>query len=251
MPNFSFLKKELREFIKTSKGFILLGLFLFFAISSPILAKYMNELLLTIASDVPIVLPEPRLQDAWLQFYKNVSTIFIVYIIIMTGSVSQEKNKGSIILVLTKRVTRLNFVVSKFVAGIIVFTLLYLLSVGLAAWYTQVLFQAFWYEGLEISLFIFWLMGVFFTALAIFASVIGKTPTSSALLGFFGFAVLQILSISTNIAMVNPAGASTLVNAVLAGSVAPNDLWVQIVVTLASTLVFLGSSFLVFRKQEI
>ncbi|MCK7486713.1 MAG: hypothetical protein MZU97_15285 [Bacillus subtilis] len=126
MPNLSFLKKELREFIKTSKGFILLGLFLFFAISSPILAKYMNELLLTIASDVPIVLPEPRLQDAWLQFYKNVSTIFIVYIIIMSGSVSQEKNKGSIILVLTKRVTRLNFVVSKFVAGIIVFTLLYL-----------------------------------------------------------------------------------------------------------------------------
>ncbi|MCK7486712.1 MAG: hypothetical protein MZU97_15280 [Bacillus subtilis] len=104
---------------------------------------------------------------------------------------------------------------------------------------------------MEISLFIFWLMGVFFTALAIFASVIGKTPTSAALLGFFGFAVLQILSISTNIAMVNPAGASTLVNAVLAGSVAPNDLWVQIVVTLASTLVFLGSSFLVFKKQEI
>ncbi len=251
MPNFNFLKKELKEFTRTPKGLILLVLFIFFAIASPILAKYMNELLLAIASDVPITLPEPQLQDAWVQFYKNISTIFIVYIIIMTGSISQEKNKGSIILVLTKKVTRFNLILSKFIAGAIAFTALYIVSILLGGWYTNYLFGEFLYPGLYISLFIFWLMGLFFTSLAILMSVLGKTPTSSALLGFFGFAVLQILNISTRIALFNPAGASSLVNGVLYGSVELGDLWIQIVSTLLGTMILFISGYLIFKKQEI
>ncbi len=251
MPNLSFLKKELKEFTRTPKGLILLVLFIFFAIASPILAKYMNELLLAIASDVPITLPEPTLQDAWLQFYKNTSTIFVVYIIIITGTISQEKNKGSIILVLTKKVTRFNLIFSKFLAGIIAFTALYIVSVLLGGWYTNYLFGAYIYDGLYISLLIFWLMGVFFTALAIFMSVIGKTPTSSALLGFFGFAVLQILSISSRIALFNPAGASSIVNGILVGSIELGDLWIQIVSTLLGTIILFVSGYMIFKKQEI
>lgn len=251
MPNFSFLKKELKEFTKTPKGLILLVLFIFFAIASPILAKYINEILLLVASDTPITLPEPEFQDAWLQFYKNLSTVFIVYIIIVTGSISQEKNKGSIILVLTKKVTRFNLIMSKFIASAIVYTILYLVSVLLSGWYTNYLFGEFVYQGLYMSLFIFWLMGIFFTALAILVSVIGKTPTSSALLGFFGFAVLQILNISSKIALYNPAGASSLVNNVLMGSIELGDLWIHIVSTLLGTIILFVTGFLIFKKQEI
>jgi len=251
MPNLNFLKKELKEFTKTPKGLILLSLFIFFAIASPILAKYMNEILLAIASDLPIVLPEPQLKDAWLQFYKNMSTIFIVYLIIMTGVISQEKNKGSIILVLTKKVTRFNFMISKFVAGIIAFTVLHLVSILISGWYTNYLFGAFFYEGLPISLFIFWLMGIFFTALGVFMSVIGKTPTSSALLGFFGFAILQILSISSRIALFNPAGASSIVNGILAGSIDLGDLWIQVTSTLSGTIILFILGYFIFRRQEI
>lgn len=251
MPNLNFLKKELREYTKTPKGLILLILFLFFAIASPILAKYMNELLLTIASDIPITLPESTLEDAWMQFYKNMLTVFIVYIIIVSGLVSQEKNKGSIILVLTKRVSRFNFVFSKFIGSFVIFTALYLVSILIGGWYTNYLFDSFVYDGLYMSLVIFWLMGLFFTALGTFVSVIGKTPTSSALLGFFGFAIMQIANISPKIALYNPAGASTLVNGILAGAISLDHLWIQIVATLLGTLIFFIASYVIFKKQEI
>lgn len=252
MHKMNFFKKEIQEFIKTPKGLILLILFIFFGISSPLLAKYMNEILLSVASDIAITLPEPRIEDAWMQIYKNLSTIcFIVYLIIMTGSISQEKNKGSIVLVLTKNVSRWNMIVSKFFGGVTIFTILYLLSILLGGWYTNILFGQFAYDGLYISLFIFWLSGVFFTALAIFVSVIGKTPTTAALLGFFGFALLQILNISSKIAMFNPAGALSLANAILTGSIELNDLWIQIIATILGTLLLLVEAFHIFRKQEI
>lgn len=252
MKRISFYIKEIQEFIKTPKGIILLILFVFFGVSSPLVAKYMNEILLAIASDISIVLPNPTIQDSWLQIFKNLSTIcFIVYLIIMTGSISQEKNKGSIVLVLTKNVSRWNMIFSKFLSGVTIFTVLYIVSMFLGGWYTNILFDQFSYEGLTISLIIFWLTGVFYTALAVFVSVISKTPTTSALLGFFGFAVLQILNISSDIALYNPAGGSALVNSIVTGTIDLSNIWIQILAALFGTFILLYVSYCVFKKQEI
>ncbi len=94
-------------------------------------------------------------------------------------------------------------------------------------------------------------MGIFYTALAIFVSVIGKTPTTSALLGFFGYAVLQILNISNEIAMFNPSGASSIVNGVIAQTIDVQEIWIPILsVVIFSGLLFTLSQ-VIFRKQEI
>ena len=82
-------------------------------------------------------------------------------------------------------------------------------------------------------------------------SVIGKTPTSSALLGFFGFAILQILSISSRIALFNPAGAPSIVNGILAGSIDLGDLWIQVTSTLLGTIILFILGYFIFRRQEI
>lgn len=252
MHKINFFKKEIQEFVRTPKGLVLIVIFAFFGILSPIAAKYMNEVLLSFAPDIALALPDPTLIDSWLQVYKNLSTIsFVVYIIIMTGSISQEVNKRSIVLVLTKSVSRFNLIISKFLSGITVFTVLYIIAVLLGCWYTNILFGEFIYEGLYISLFIFWLSGVFFTSLAILVSVIGKTPTTAALLGFFGYALIQILNINNDIAMFNPAGAPSLVNSILMGTVELGDLWIQIMMTGLGTFVLLFLAYSIFRKQEI
>lgn len=252
MLRLELLKKEFREYIKTPKGLILGVLFLFFAIASPVLAKYINEILLAVAADIPITLPEPTLQDSWLQFYKNMNTIcIIVYLIVMTGAVSQEKNKGSIILVLTKKVTRFQFLFSKFLVGTAIFTVLMIVSVLVSGWYTNLLFGSYQYEGLIASNIMIWLMGVFFTAMALLVSVLGKTATTSALFGFFGFAILQVLNISSSISRFNPAGASSIVNEILVGTITVGELWVPIASALAGTLIMFVLSYLIFKKQEI
>lgn len=252
MVKYELIKKEIMEYLKTPKGLILLILFLFFAITSPATAKFMNQIIAAVATDITISFPDPTLQDSWVQVYKNLNSIcLIVYIIVMSATISQEKAKGSILLVLTKKVSRFQFLFSKFLVGSLVFTLLLIISTIASAWYTSLLFGAYMYEGFWVSLLLFWFMGIFYTALAIFVSVIGKTPTNSALLGFFGYAILQILNVSNDIAMFNPSGASSIVNGIIAQTIDMKDLWIPILsVVIFSGLLFTLSQ-LFFRKQEI
>ena len=106
----------------------------------------MNEILKAVATDIEIVFPEPTITDSWLQFYKNMNTLcLIVYLIVLTGTVSSERSKGSIVLVLTKKVSRFQFLLCKMIAGIIIYTLLLLVSAFVGAYYTNVLFYAYLY----------------------------------------------------------------------------------------------------------
>lgn len=252
MLNVSFLKKEIKESVKTSKILILLALFVFFAIVSPLTARYMNELLSLMSTDIVITFPEPTLKDAWMQFFKNTGSLcLIVYLIMMTGTVAQEKAKGSIMLVLTKRVSRFNFLFSKFVGGVILFTTCYVASILVSGLYTQILFDGFSYEGLGMSLLLFWLMGVFFTAVAVFASVISKTPTTAALLGFAAYAFLSILNAIQGFSKFNPAGASTLVNEILMGGSTMENNLICLGVTAIVTFIVFAAGYGIFRKQEI
>ena len=130
MINIAFLKKEFREMIKTPKLVIILSVFLFFSIIGPLTAKYMNEIIATFASEIEINFPDPTHIQSWEQFYSNITSIsMIVFLIMMTGTVAQEKAKGSIYLVLTKNITRKSLLITKVFAAIILFTVIYILSI--------------------------------------------------------------------------------------------------------------------------
>ncbi|HAQ56645.1 MAG TPA: hypothetical protein DCR44_04520 [Acholeplasmatales bacterium] len=252
MLNVSFLKKEIKESVKTSRILILLALFVFFAIVSSLTARYMNELLSLMSTDIIITFPEPTLTDAWMQFFKNTSSLcLIVYLIMMTGTVAQEKAKGSIMLVLTKRVSRFNFLFSKFVGGVVIFSVCYAASILVSGLYTQILFSGFAYDGLGMSLLLFWMMGVFFTAVAVFASVISKTPTTAALLGFAAYALFSILNTIRGFSQYNPAGASALVNEILQGGSTTSSQLICLAVTAVAAILMFSAGYGVFKKQEI
>lgn len=252
MFNISFLKKEIKESYRTKRFLILAALFVFFAILSPLTARYMNEIIASLGQDIQIILPDPKMTDSWVQFYKNMTSIcLIVYLIIATGLVSSEKSRGSIMLVLTKRVSRFNFLFSKFVASISLFTLVYIVAILINGYYTYYLFGTFVYDGFWISLILLWLMGVFYTALALLFSVLTKSPTTSALLGFLGFGIFSIFNVVPNAAKFNPSGGIYFINRMLSGLISSSDQIINIVSTLViSTLIFIAT-LLIFRKQEI
>jgi len=252
MLNTQFLKKELKEAFKTSRALILISLFVFFAILGPVTAKYMNELITLLASGINLEFPEPTILDSWTQFFKNTTSLcLIVYLIIMTGSVANEKSKGSILLVLTKKTTRFNFLFSKFLGGVILFSVCYIISILISGLYTQILFQTWAYDGLGVSLLMTWLMGVFFTSLAMFTSIISKSGTTAALLGFAGYALFSLLNVIQDFPKFNPAGSSTIVNQILAGTLSQSDNLIQIGVTILCSAILFSISYVIFKKQEI
>lgn len=252
MLNLGFFKKELREIIKTPKLIIIASVFLFFSILSPLTAKYINEILAASLKDVQLVLPTPTYKDAWLQFFKNMTSMcLLVYLIIMTGSIASEKSKGSILLVLTKKVSRFNFLSSKVLAGILLFTASYLVSLLISGYYTYVIFDAVSFNGLFTAIVLMWLLGIFFTVTAIFTSTISKSPTIAALLGFAIYAVLNILTVFSSLNKFNPVGAGSVINNIIAGTSDISDNIISIISLVVLSIIMYISSLFIFRRQEL
>lgn len=252
MCNIGFFIKEIKEQFKTPKFIILFSIFLFFGILSPLVARYMGEIFSLISSDIQIGFPEPTFRNAWTEYYKNISTLcLIVFLIIMTGSVAQEKSKGSIMLVLTKRISRFNFLFSKFAAGVFLYTICLIGSLLVSMIYTQLLFNEFYYSGLALSIFLVWLIGVFYTAFAIFTSIIAKSSTTAALYGFAGYALFNLINIIQGIESYNPAGIPGVINSLLIQS----SKTINNVFSVSTAIIFTAAIFItglfIFKKQEI
>ncbi len=252
MINTGFLIKEIKETIKTSRLIIVGAVFLFFAIVSPLTARYMNEIIEMFAEGVEISFPEPTHIQSWEQFFSNVTSLcIIVLLIIMTGTVVSEKTKGSIHMVLTKKVSRTNFIASKMLAGGLLYTFVYFISFLVTVYYTQVLFGQISYEGFVSSVIMIWLLGIFYIVLAVFASIISRSSTIAAILGFAGYAALNLFNMAKAIIPYNPAGSASLVNHVMAGNYQVADITTNIISTIAGIAIITMASLLIFRKQEL
>jgi ABC-2 type transport system permease protein len=140
----AFLAKEALEIRRTWRIWVIPGMLIFFGITSPIVALLTPALVASLAGSQPgmvIRIPDPTAADAYGQFLKNLSQLVTLAIIIAgAGVVSTERSSGTVLLVLTKPLSRAAFVVAKLVGelGLLaVFT-----AVGTAAcwWMTRALF---------------------------------------------------------------------------------------------------------------
>ena len=117
----AFMGKEFKEQIRTFKALILFIVLLLFGLVSPALAKIMPELLKLIPMDgleLTINIPSPTWMDAYAQFFKNITQIgIIVLLILLNGSISQEMQRGTLINMLSKGLARPTVILAKFTAS--------------------------------------------------------------------------------------------------------------------------------------
>jgi ABC-2 type transport system permease protein len=253
MRNLAFFKKELLQLLKTSRLIAVSAVFIFFGLLSPLTARYMNEIMASVgAGGLNIKFPDPTYMDAWLQFFKNISSIcLIVFLLTMTGCVAGEKSKGSVLLVLTKQVSRSNFLLSKMASGVILFTAAYLISTGACFYYILVLFPQVTNSGLPLALLATWVEGLFFAVYAVFTSTLAKSPTSAAILGFAGYAVLSIPTAFAKLVKFTPAGLTAQSTNLVLDTAKTGDVYFSIAVALALTAAMAAGTILIFKKQEL
>jgi len=116
----TFLGKELTEIRKTWRIWVIPGLLVFFAITSPIIAAVTPALLGSISKSQPGVvmkLPPPTWRESYAQYLKSLSQMVLIAVVITgAGAVSGERSSGTAILTLTKPVSRRAFVLAKIVS---------------------------------------------------------------------------------------------------------------------------------------
>src|ERR1700745_1888959 len=115
-----FLRKELRESLRTNRMLVVAAIFALLGIISPLTAKYTPALLKalgTSGSGITVTFPTPTVKDAITQFIKNVAgTGIFVAVLLPMGLVAREKERGTAAFVLTKPLTRAAFLSAKLVA---------------------------------------------------------------------------------------------------------------------------------------
>lgn len=111
------LKKELWEQLKTYKLYIIGGVFLFFGFSTPLMLKYLPEILELAGEDIIIDIPPPTAVQALGEYSATIVQIGILIAVLMAmGAIAQERSKGTAMMTLSKPVSRSAFVTAKLTA---------------------------------------------------------------------------------------------------------------------------------------
>lgn len=189
------IKKELTALAKKKQLLILLITFSILGLMSPLLALFLPEIIASaLPSNLINNLPEPTSIDAWTQFFSNITQIgLIVIMIVFIGSISTEVEKGTLIPLLTKGLKRSSLIIGKYVTMMIVWTITLLLSFIICYGYTLFYFPDNLSQHVFSSVALLYSFGLFFCAILLVSSTIGKSLVSSLLIAG-SFVILGIVT---------------------------------------------------------
>lgn len=251
------IKKEWKELFKTGKIYALLFVFLFFSISSPFIAKFTPEIVKSLIKEqgvegILIKLPSPTWKDSFIQFFKNLNQlIFLVLVIVFIGSISEEKNRGTAMMVVVRGVDRRKWAVSKFIFQILITLILLFISYFICFYYSFMLFPETEFIP-SLSTTILYAIYIFFIlSLTIFSSSLGNNAIQSGGIFFGIFILFNILSIFPQINSYNPLYLSSLENQWILQAVDWNLAIKPILSTFIISFIFLYLGALYFNHQEL
>lgn len=252
--NLTFFKKEILAVIKTNKLLVLPLLMLLFAIMSPLTAKFTNEIIKSLpqSGGVIIEFPEPTIFDSYIQFFKNSYTIIPIFIILVfMGSVSEEKMKGTIHIVLTKNLKRYEFLISKLIANYFLFLFSCVIAAIAFLYYTQMLFDEPDYNNFLIGLLLYCIYGIFIISSMLFCSTLANNNTISAVLGFAIFVIISIIGSIPALSAYSPSELHSLAILIISGQKTTADSINTIATTLSLSILFTIGAIMLFDRQEL
>lgn len=248
-------RKELLEQYRSKKFFVLSILFLFVAIASPIIAKAMPEILKGLdleGQGISITLMKPTYLDAIDQFVKNLSQIAVLALIfISAGVISEEKNKKTLEILLTKPISRTVFVISKFISSYLSLIFVYLISVIIFIFYTKSILGNFNAENFIILATLLLLYLILVATITICASAIFNSTILAVAIGFAGMIIFGSVTSMIHVTQKYSPGfilsnyKEVVSSGFLKTCLAPT------ITSLILVLIFILLAIIVFRRIEI
>lgn len=249
----AFTKKEFREQARTYKWLIVLSVFFLFGLMSPLLAKLTPVLISSMdMGGVTLTLPKPTAMDAYAQYFKNMTQMgIVVLLLIFGGTLSNELVKGTLVNILAKGLSRAAVLLSKFTAAVILWSAGFLLSAVTNYGYTVYLFGGVRVPALIFSMFCLWLFGCFIIALILLSSTLTAGSFGGLILSAVTLLILLMVNILPKAEKFNPVTLASKNTALLNGTVKGDSFYLTIGITVALTVLCLVISILIFRKKKI
>lgn len=249
-------RKELLEASRSWKTWLLLGAFLFFAVSGVLTARYLNEWLMNMAGDDSgLRLPPPIPLDAWAQWTKNLGQLGILLIIVTSaGELASEVRTGTVIPVLTKPISRSSFVLVKFVISWLILVAITVVTTGVNLVLTILLFDADQFGPAPIPPLLaataVWLVQAsMYMALAFLASSLTTATMGAVGMSIGVWFVVGMATLWEPAIRYSPVGIGSVVTKL--GADSPYDFAWPVATTLLTTGVLLAGAVLIFRRKEL
>jgi ABC-2 type transport system permease protein len=246
------LRKELLEAWRTRRVLVVAIVFVAFGIASPYLARYLPELIKSLAGgQVQIVIPPPTVGDAADQFLKNLGQAGILTAVLLAmGSVAVEKERGTAALVLSKPASRGAYLLAKMLGITVTLGIgLLLASVGGYA-YTALLFKVLPPVGWAAMSALLLLMLVVYAALTFLGSVLTRSSIAAAGIGVGGLLLVALVSVLPTVGAYTPGGLSVPGRALALGN-DPGLVIGPVLVNLGLLVGLFVVAWVAFRRQEL
>ncbi len=180
------MKKEYLEAARTGKLIILILLFVLFGIMNPAIAKltpWMMEMFADTMTESGLIVTGVQVDamTSWTQFFKNSPIALIAFVLIFSDIFTKEYKSGTLLLVLTKGLSRYKVVLAKTLLLLSLWTVGYGICFAITYGYNA----HFWDNGIANNLFfsvaIWWLFGVWVICLIVLFSTLLQNNTGVSL----------------------------------------------------------------------
>lgn len=173
----AFWKKEWMELVRSGKFFILMLVSALFGIMNPAIAKltpWLMEAMSESFQESGIQVGEVTVDalTSWAQFYKNMPMALIVAVLIFCGIFTQEYQKGTLILVLTKGMSRRKVYGVKALTCLLWWSLYFWMSYGITWLYSGYYWDNGTVSNILTTAALFWVFGVWVFCLIVFFSTL-------------------------------------------------------------------------------
>ena len=197
----AFTKKEWMEILRNGKFILLMIIFILFGIMNPAIAKltpWFMEMASEEMAEAGLILTEIEVDamTSWTQFYKNVPMALIVFVLMFSGILTWEYQKGTLINMITKGLARWKIIVAKSIIMFVLWSLGYWLCYGITYAYNAYFWDNDIAKHILFSAFCIYVMGIWLISLIVLISVF-TSSASAVSIGtgtvFFGLYLLSML----------------------------------------------------------
>lgn len=197
----AFTKKEFMEARRTGRFLILTIIFILLGIMNPLVAK-LTPLIMKEFSDsfeeTGIIVTEAACNvdalTSWTQYFKNIPMGLIVFLLMFSGIIAFELQKGTFVNMITKGMIRKNIILSKTIVLLAVWTVNYWLCFFITYIYNAYYWDNSIAKNIFFAAFCVYMFGVWLVTLLIMMSTVFSTASAVLVSTGGAFFVVYMLS---------------------------------------------------------
>ena len=251
----AFMKKEITEQIRAGRVLFLGILFILFGIMNPAVAKLTPWLLEMMAdslaeSGMTVTDVTVTAMDSWVQFFKNMPMALIAFVLLESSIFTKEYRTGTLLLSLTKGLSRYKVVISKTAVLTVLWTVGYWLCFGITYGYNAYFWDNAIAKNLMFSVVCWWVFGLWVVSLTVFFSTV-STSNTGVLLGAGGAVLVSyLLGMLPKISKYLPT-LLTDGNSLIYGTKSPDDYTAALILVAVTGIACFVGGLAVFNKKQL